>query len=189
MRAMTWFDHETRSVWSQPWGLAIDGPRAGTRLDLIPANIVPWQVWQSEHPETVVLKLNDHGFGPLREAFRSGYVIGITLADEAKAYPFTNASAAGVINDRIGDFPVMVAVDGRSKAVHTYLRQVGDQVLEFRLEDGGLIDQQSDSTWDLARGIAVDGPLQGAVLQRVPYITAFDWAWEDFYPDTEFYGR
>ena len=49
------------------------------------------------------------------------------------------------------------------------------------------MDLQTGSTWDFDRGIAVDGPLRGEVLQRVPYITSFDWAWEDFYPHTEFY--
>ena len=37
MRAMTWWDHKTESIWSQPWGMAIDGPLEGTRLKLIPA--------------------------------------------------------------------------------------------------------------------------------------------------------
>ena len=30
-------------------------------------------------------------------------------------------------------------------------------------------------------------PYGGAVLQRVPYFTAYDWAWEDFYPHGAFY--
>ena len=61
------------------------------------------------------------------------------------------------------------------------------QELEFNLLEDALVDIQTGSTWDMAKGIAVDGPLRGAVLQRVPYITSFDWAWEDFYPHTEFY--
>ena len=50
-----------------------------------------------------------------------------------------------------------------------------------------MIDAQTGSTWDVTRGIAIAGPLRGEVLQRVPYITAFDWAWEDFFPHTQFY--
>lgn len=42
MRAMIWWDRETESVWSQPWGLALDGLLSDSRLDLIPANIAPW---------------------------------------------------------------------------------------------------------------------------------------------------
>jgi hypothetical protein len=41
--AMTWWDHQTQSVWSQVWGQAIAGPLKGTTLELIPASIVPWR--------------------------------------------------------------------------------------------------------------------------------------------------
>ena len=51
-----------------------------------------------------------------------------------------------------------------------------------------MVDVQTGSKWDLVKGIAIDGPLRGEVLQRVAYITAYDWDWEDFYPHTEFYG-
>ena len=37
--------------------------------------------------------------------------------------------------------------------------------------------------------IAVSGPLAGNILQRVPFISYFDWAWKDFYPGTEFFGN
>jgi len=55
------------------------------------------------------------------------------------------------------------------------------------MEGDGLIDEETGSTWDIARGRAVDGPLKGAVLQGVPSSSAFDWAWLDFYPASDFY--
>ncbi len=188
MRAMTWFDHETGSVWSQPWGLAIDGAIAGTRLTLIPVGIMPWDAWLTGHPDTLVL---DAGrgflFGAPRQKFSSDFVIGIALGEAAKAYPFLLASQKGIINDRIGPFPVVVLANPETKAIQAFLRIVGQDELAFTLQGDTLVDQQTGSTWDLDRGIAVDGPLRGEVLQRVPYITSFDWAWEDFYPHTEFY--
>ena len=40
----------------------------------------------------------------------------------------------------------------------------------------------------IAGGLAaVEGPLRGELLQEVSYSTAYDWAWLDFYPDTEIY--
>ena len=107
--------------------------------------------------------------------------------EAAKAYPFTRASEEGVINDLIGPFPVVVLADKRTKSVYSYVRKGGDQVLEFILQDGILIDVQTGSSWDVARGIAIDGPLRGEVLQRVPYSSAYDWAWKDFYPHSDFY--
>ena len=41
MSAMTWFDHETESLWSQPIGTALSGPYEGVRLEMIPAAVVP----------------------------------------------------------------------------------------------------------------------------------------------------
>ena len=35
--AMTWFDHETGSIWSQPLGKAVVGPRSGVSLNLMPS--------------------------------------------------------------------------------------------------------------------------------------------------------
>jgi len=183
MRAMTWWDHETESVWSQPWGTAIKGPLEGTRLSLIPAGIVPWAAWQAEHPETLVLSLP----GYRGRQFNSDFVIGIALGEHAKAYPFRITSKEAVVNDRIGDFPVVVLADAETKAIHSFLRTVRDENLVFTLQEGKLVDLQTGSFWDATRGIAVDGPLRGEVLQKVPYITSYDWAWEDFYPHTEFF--
>ena len=184
MRAMTWYDHETESVWSQPWGMAIAGPLESTRLLQIPARIIPWDAWVTEHPDTQVLKTNR---GHSRQYFTSEYVIGIALGEHAKAYPFTPASKEGVINDFIGPFPVLVFADQETKEVFSYLRTVGEQVLEFALQEGILVDIQTGSAWNVARGIATDGPLRGELLRTIPYITSYDWAWEDFYPHSEFY--
>jgi hypothetical protein len=39
----------------------------------------------------------------------------------------------------------------------------------------------------MERGVAIEGPLKGQALRSVPYIPAFDSAWRDFYPDSEWY--
>ena len=189
MRAMTWWDHETESVWSQPWGAAIEGPLQGTRLEMIPASVIPWGTWLSEHPGSLLLDAGGGGRFRSREEFRSNYVIGISLGDFARGYPFPLASRAGAINDTLGPFPLLVLASLQTKAVHAYIRTVDDQDLEFTYEDGVLTDQQTNSTWDPVRGIATDGPLRGQVLQRVPYMSSFDWAWNDFFPHTDFWGR
>ena len=43
MNAMTSWDWESQSVWSQQWGAAIDGELTGIRLTLLPYELVPWQ--------------------------------------------------------------------------------------------------------------------------------------------------
>ena len=187
MRAMTWWNHETESIWSQPWGMPIAGELEGTRLKLLPAAIVSWDAWLADHPETSVLQSPGSGSASRQQKFTSDFVIGIALGEDAKAYPFNQVSDEGAVNDRIGTYAVVVVADAETKSVHSFLRTTADQVLEFTLSGEVLVDAQTGSKWDLAKGIAVEGPLRGEVLQRVPYITAYDWAWEDFYPHTEFY--
>ena len=187
MNAMTWWDHETSSIWSQPWGLAIDGSLKGTRLEVIPAGVVPWATWLTDHPDTMLLLIAGRGFDFPSERFSENFVIGVALGDHAKAYPFRLASREGVVNDRIGPFPVVVLADPETKAVHVYLRRAGDRELDFSLVDGRLVDLQTGTTWDRVRGAGLDGPFRGELLKQLPYNTSFDWAWEDFYPHSEFY--
>ena len=42
MNAMTWWDHKTASVWSQPWGMVILGDLKGTQLTQIPYEFTTW---------------------------------------------------------------------------------------------------------------------------------------------------
>ena len=53
--AMTWWDHETGSVWSQPLGEAILGPLTGTRLELLSSTLTTWDDWRAQHPSTLAL--------------------------------------------------------------------------------------------------------------------------------------
>jgi len=188
MNAMTWYDHETSSNWSQPWGRAISGELKGTVLFLLPSQLTTWASWKTEHPETLAMTTGV-GSGPrlslAGQPYYRDFVIALVLADKSKAYYFNDVDQVGVVNDTLGDFPVVVwAKDDR---FHAFIRQVGDRILTFRAEGDSLIDDETGSTWDVARGLAVDGPLSGEVLQAVPSSTSYDWAWRDFYPDAEFY--
>ena len=69
---------------------------------------------------------------------------------------------------------------------HAYIRQVGDQLLTFRLEGDKLVDEETGSTWNITRGLAADGPLKGEGLQGVPSSSSFVWAWVDFFPESVF---
>ena len=187
MRAMTWYDHDTQSIWSQPWGRAIDGPLEGTQLDLLSSQLTTWGSWKAEHPHSLALTTGTNVFiSGFRTDFDTDFVIGLILADQTKAYYFEDVAAAGVINDALGDFPILVWAAG--DRFHAYIRQTSDQSLTFRAEGDRLIDEETESTWDVARGLAIDGPLRGEVMQPVPSASSFDWAWRDFYPESEFYS-
>ena len=197
MRAMTWWDHGTESVWSQPWGRAIAGPLEGASLELVPSELAPWSTWRAQNPGTTVL--SEGGLVRLRyrgQGTTDRFVIGVTLGESASAYPYKLVADQGIINDRIGDTPVAVFVDPGTRSIRVFLRVVhedrdvndGENELNFLIDSAGQVtDRQTGTVWDPLRGVATEGPLAGAVLQAIPYISAYDWAWEDFYPHSRFY--
>ena len=191
MNAMTWLSRESDSVWSQATGVAIQGPLKGVRLEMLPSTVVPWGTWKKEHADTLVLKTSKPLFrlSP-SEPFRSyagSYVIGVALGEHAKAYPFDEVSERVVVNDAVGEVPVLVYANPDDRSVHIFVRRAGDLALEFQWSDGRLVDAGTGSVWDPTKGFALEGPLRGELLKELPSSTAYDWAWEDFYPHTQFY--
>lgn len=199
MTAMTWWDHGTESIWSQPWGAAIGGELAGESLTLLPAEIVPWSTWIETHPDTTVLvdeRGNDTPLWYPGEPAQDDFVIGVSIGDSAVGYHYIPAEEALVVNDVIGELPVAVFVEPETRSIETYLRvpapgvkaelpEDAPNVLTFAVSgDGTITDDETGTTWDRERGAAIDGPLAGAQLQQVPYVTSFDWAWENFFPET-----
>ncbi len=115
------------------------------------------------------------------------WVIGVATDDAAKAYPFDRVSEAGVVNDTVGDLPVVVAASG-GETLSAFDRRVDGEVLEFesagenRMRAGG-------STWTRTTGIARDGPHEGARLADAARVsTEFYFAWLNFHPDTAVFG-
>ena len=96
-------------------------------------------------------------------------VMGLTLNGESKAYPISVLRWAA------------------DKNFHAYLQRVGDQELTFEIDGENIVDLETGTQWDIARGLATEGPLLGESLQPIPSSTSYDWAWFDFYPQSEMY--
>lgn len=185
MNAMTWWDHETESVWSQPWGRAIQGKLKGVELFLLPFQLTTWSSWRAEHPDSLAMTNDVNRLGR-RQGFDPDFVIGLILDGESKAFYYQDVADRVVVNDWLAEFPVVVWTADNN--FHAYLRQANDQTLTFQAEAGGkLVDVETGSTWDVTNGLATHGPLQGQGLQPVPSSSAYDWAWLDFYPESDFY--
>jgi len=183
--AMTWWDHTTSSLWSQPTGRAIAGELKGAELALLPSQMTTWRNWLAAHPETQVM-INDYPqLGFRRQKFDTDFVIGVLIAGQAKAYAYEDVAAEGIVNDQLEDIPLLLWAAHND--YRSFVRQVGDQILTFELRNGVLSDRETGSAWDENLGLATAGPLKGEALQPAPSLTSFDWAWEDFYPDSEYY--
>ena len=188
--ALTWYDHETRSLWSQPSGVALRGPLAGVRLDMLPARVATWGAWKKAQPDTLVLTEgigsdSEERINPLADA-PGAFVVGVAVAGGAKGYPL-DVIGSVVVNDEVGGVPVLVYARGGSASIHVFDRRVSGMPLAFDWAGEQLRDRQTGSLWDAATGEAVEGRWEGSALRELPYGTAFEWAWRAFYPDAGVY--
>ena len=140
-------------------------------------------------------------------------VLGVDLAGIVKAYPFQIMADQGAINDFFFGNYLLVAFDPLSETGAAFDRTVEGSPLTFealpeqsprasvgdgdrdRLANIGypggeflLRDQETGSTWQALTGRAIDGPLAGTALTRLPSFYSFWFAWSDFHPSTEVYG-
>ncbi len=198
--AMTWWDWETSSIWSQPWGAAIAGELEGQTLLLLPVEVIRYDAWKMRHPKTKVLvdeRSNSFSYGPRPAA--ETFVLGVDIGGDAVGFYFGSIAKSKVVNHHVGNHEVVLWADWQRREGHIFLRKATklkedakstpDQ-MTFSTSDTQrrIKDDQTGSLWNVETGIAVSGPLSGNILQRVPYISSFDWAWKEFYPHTQFFG-
>ena len=94
----------------------------GTALTLMPSSIVPWKTWLADHPDATVLSNDDTGLFYRAKLPTDGFVIGVAFEHWASAYPYGTASVLRIINDRIGDHPMVVFVDPDTRDISDFLR-------------------------------------------------------------------
>ena len=57
-RSLVMIDEETGSLWSHLLGEAMQGPLQGTQLEAVPSEMVTWESWRREHPQTTVREVS-----------------------------------------------------------------------------------------------------------------------------------
>jgi hypothetical protein len=206
------FDRETLSLWNQFTGEPVAGPlvESGIRLAIRPVAITSWADWRRRHPETTVLSLEtghrrDYGSGVVyRDYFaspelmfptqvrdesrvrRKDYVFGMRGFATARAWPLSAFEGGRVINDALGDTPVVLIGDAATATVRAYARA------EHRFERGPAESeiQGPGGIWRLEEE-ALIGPA-GERLGRLPGHIAYWFAWDGYmglrsslYPDEE----
>jgi len=178
--AMTWWDHDTGTVWSQPLGEAIVGPRKGARLEALPVTFTTWSSWREEQPGTVALNVPAGPTGFDLEEM----VIVLEVGGEAAAYPVPDLRTELVVNDVVAGAPVAVVIDPADpQRWSVFSRQLEDRVVTLEVIGTEIRDVETGSIWDPARGFALEGPLVGANLSLLPGFTAFPGDFDTFWPD------
>lgn len=129
-------------------------------------------------------------------------VLGYFSGNEAVAYPLPAIAEERVIMDTLDGREVVIffepgqvsaldrSVIEDSKEVGSasmYVTELDGQTLSFSYEDGTIVDDQTDSEWDVF-GRAVAGELEGSQLRPVLSHMHFWFAWAAFRPETAIYG-
>ena len=194
-------------------GEAIAGTLSGQRMQALPSQTTTWNAWRTQYPSTQVLSRNtgysrDYSRDPftgLGEQYNAtgqfmfpvskkgrddrldpgDMVLGVEVDGIQRAYALAPIGD-GVINDRIGDTPVVIfsQVDGPSGTA--YIPVVEGELLTFSFTEGEIQDQQTDSTWNMA-GTAVAGELAGSELEPLATRSTFWFALIAAFPDLELY--
>lgn len=128
--ALVMYDRQTKSLWTHFDGLAVQGPLTGTRLEIVPAQLLSFDEWRRSQPVGQVLSRNtghpvDYGTnpyeyyerqdGPYEQFFRQAVnyrlpamarVVGVSIGGTDIAYAYRDLSdrheGAMVVEDEVG---------------------------------------------------------------------------------------
>jgi hypothetical protein len=216
------WDNQTESWWQQFTGKAIVGEMTGEQLTMIPAQVVGFGTFADRFPQGRILAGDESrprlnygsnpyvGYDTSRSPLLNNSSIDTRLSPTQRvlaadingmpvAYAFDYLQREQVINDAVGNTPVVVfwqpgatsALDAPRVAqsrdvgqAALYGRTVDGQQLSFRLNDSDeFIDEQTGSTWNIF-GEATAGDLAGEQLPSYLCFPHFWFAWSSAHPRT-----
>ena len=192
---------------------------SGIRQSFFPSVVTTWEEWLAEHPDTTVLS-RETGVYPAEfyvpendpgaiyyEYFTSDevmfpvwnrdatfdpkeVVVGLSIADSAKAYRVADLQQVRLVNDTLGGFNVAVVASSESRAGRIYER--GDATFTLPPTDKpeappSVLVDASGAVWQVTEAGLVNQSDQSVVLPRIPSRTAFWFGWFQYHPDTEVY--
>jgi len=128
-------------------------------------------------------------------------VVGIAIGDDSLAYSLdslVDERGFAAVETVVGDVNVLILwAAGQSTALETTSlaegRDIGSVGVFLPSNDGapvtltavddGFRDEATGSRWTVT-GLAIEGPLEGAQLERVPHLDTFWFAWSTYRPGT-----
>jgi hypothetical protein len=202
-------DEETSTIWQQSTGEAIFGPWKGQHLGLIHSDEMTFALWRAEQPKGVVLKPDPQyatEYDPkdwekhvektrtVIDTSKSGIaphelMLGVTVADRSKAYPLKSVLAAKLIQDQIGEVPLLIVVGPDGASIRLFKGTLGTSPMTFiAVADPGSImrDVETGSDWNF-EGCAVAGKLTGQCLQALDGNKDYWFDWLNHHPKALLY--
>jgi hypothetical protein len=117
-------------------------------------------------------------------------VVGVHEGATAKAYPLSILNWHEVVNDQIGERPVVVTYCPLTGSAVVFDREVDSAVLTFgvsgRLYESNVLlyDHQTESLWSQLHARAVTGPKTERALTAIPAVETTWGRWRRLHPDT-----
>ena len=191
-RSLVMRDAETGSLWSHIRGEAMQGELTGTKLVPLSTELVTWEAWRTEHPDTTVLNMSrasrfvdqlglDHSKSFYKDPAQ--WVYGWTVGFQRYHASLAEIQKQPVMNVTLPRANLLLTFDRESTDINLFSRTVGSRNLTFVPAGAGRIrDDQTGTTWSARTGEAVEGRLKGERLQTHLGMISYTNAWESFYP-------
>jgi hypothetical protein len=188
-------DSRTGSWWRQVNGTAIAGPLKGAELPEVPSVQMTLRQWFDLHPDSQVMQ-PDADFlaqydtegrfergeskGSLTRTDRGSWnekswVVGVEVAGASKAYDWNRLKELRVINDNVGETPIVLVLAADGQGFAAFARPGG----EFQLEGDVLTSE--GRRYDFAGRDLADPALR---LRALPASQEFWHSWRTFHPET-----
>lgn len=193
-------DATTGSWWRQATGEAVTGPLKGKNLPELPATQTTLREWLNLYPNSLVMQPDsafteeyehldsyDKGLGRGKLtgtdtlSWRDkSWVVGLDVNGVAKAFDWNRLKREQVINDRVGEQPVVIALASDTLSFFAFERPSEDAV--FTLRNDTLFGM--GNAWNL-----LGNTLAGTAppLKRVTAYQEFWHSWSTFHPFTTRY--
>ena len=186
MNALVIFDRETQSLWSQFLGQSVQGELSGAKLELLPSQLLTWDAWKQQHPDTVAL--DQHGFA--HDSYMAYYfgedigvygetntderldpkalVVGVAGVTSQRAYAYGELVRNPVVNDSFDSRDLVVVLDPLSGAANVFERGLDGRTLSFDQAElpQSMTDRETGSEWSKETGLAVNGQLKGGSAEE-----------------------
>lgn len=216
--ALVMWDAQTKSLWTQHDGRALQGDSAdaGARLAVVPSTRTTWAEARSRHPDAKVLRKRSDGMGGGRVTIYDDYlqrtdqlgIFGTHLADDSlpgktSVLAFERPESAfalslpaleerGGLSISVGGDPVFAHVlpGGIDGRVWLRARPDGGGLLDLALSPDGqrLLEASTGTAWDAVSGRKLGGAEERGDLEGIPARVVYWFAWQGNHPDSRVWG-
>ena len=201
-------DESSGTWWYQATGEAAAGPMQGAKLKEISCEQSTLGAWLDKHPGSLILQPDNHfidAYNDLRNydrvqpvdrdttlknkdsLVRKAWYVGVIIDKQPKAYNWRKLQKNRLLNDNIGNTPLLIMLENDSLTFHAWNRYVDGKELNFKIgADECLTDKETASVWDLD-GLCIAGAQKGKRLSKVQAYQEYRHSWLHFHPTSLFW--